>query len=55
MERKDIKEMLEKQLKLLSEHNDGAKLQTEELCSLNKEICRTVEVFLKISDLQIGN
>ena len=49
MGKEDIKEMLEKQLKLLSEHSNGTNLQTEKICSLNKEICRTAEVILKVS------
>lgn len=52
-EHEKIKETLEKQLKQLSERSNKA-LSVEEICCLNKEICRTTELLLNLTVRQLG-
>lgn len=52
-EYKKLKETLEKQLEQLSERSNKAH-SVEEICCLNKEICRTTKILLEVTNLPLG-
>lgn len=53
-EKKHVERILKEQLILLFEHSGETK-KVEEICSLNKEICRTVKILHEIANSQIEN
>lgn len=54
MEIDKIKDTFEKQIERLFERSQEAD-SVKEICSLNKEMCRTAKVLFKVLDLQLGN